>query len=216
MHLCRSFTQGARDYADQGLDAKEGGMTRLNTPGQTQLRKERVFLTGFMGSGKSTIGPILANTIGYEFVDLDRSIEEVEKESVSMIFRDHGEEYFRSRERTMLAKACGMMHVVVALGGGTLADEQNLQLVHASGVLVYLKLSREQVFLRLRRRNDRPLLSGPDGMPLDDKQLHKRIEDLYEAREPLYATADLTVQTDESRLGLTVDSLVRQLTPLLG
>jgi shikimate kinase len=169
-----------------------------------------------MGSGKSTIGPILANTIGYEFVDLDRSIEEVEKESVSMIFRDHGEEYFRSRERTMLAKACGMMHVVVALGGGTLADEQNLQLVHASGVLVYLKLSREQVFLRLRRRNDRPLLSGPDGMPLDDKQLHKRIEDLYEAREPLYATADLTVQTDESRLGLTVDSLVRQLTPLLG
>jgi len=190
-------------------------MTRLNTPGQTQLRKERVFLTGFMGSGKSTIGPILANTIGYEFVDLDRSIEEVEKESVSMIFRDHGEEYFRSRERTMLAKACGMMHVVVALGGGTLADEQNLQLVHASGVLVYLKLSREQVFLRLRRRNDRPLLSGPDGMPLDDKQLHKRIEDLYEAREPLYATADLTVQTDESRLGVTVDALVHRLTPLM-
>ena len=190
-------------------------MTRLNTPGQTQLRKERVFLTGFMGSGKSTIGPILANTIGYEFVDLDRSIEEVEKESVSMIFRDHGEEYFRSRERTMLAKACGMMHVVVALGGGTLADEQNLQLVHASGVLVYLKLSREQVFLRLRRRNDRPLLSGPDGMPIDDKQLHKRIEDLYEAREPLYATADLTVQTDESRLGVTVDALVHRLTPLM-
>jgi len=190
-------------------------MTTLNTPGQTHLRKERVFLTGFMGSGKSTIGPILANTIGYEFVDLDRSIEEVEKESVSMIFRDHGEEYFRSRERTMLAKACGMMHVVVALGGGTLADEQNLQLVHASGVLVYLKLSREQVFLRLRRRNDRPLLSGPDGMPLDDKQLHKRIEDLYEAREPLYATADLTVQTDESRLGVTVDALVHRLTPLM-
>jgi shikimate kinase len=178
-------------------------------------RKDRIYLAGFMGSGKSTIGPILANTIGYAFADIDRAIEEAEGQSVSAIFNEHGEAYFRSLERTALERSAVQPGVVIALGGGTLTNPENLHIVRTSGILVYLKISQDQLFRRLRRRNDRPMLVGPDGTPLDDEKLRQRISSLYLAREPVYALADITLQTDETRLGLTVDYLVQKLKPLL-
>lgn len=178
-------------------------------------RNGRIFLAGFMGSGKSTIGPILANTIGYAFADIDRSIEEQEGRSVSAIFGENGEAYFRSLERAALEHSAGKQGMVIALGGGTLTNPENLRIVRTSGILVYLKISQDQLFRRLRRRNDRPMLVGPDGEPLDDEKLRERIALLYSAREPVYALADITLQTDESRLGVTVDHLVQKLKPLL-
>ena len=83
-------------------------MTDLpNAVAPPQLRNDRIFLAGFMGSGKSTIGPILANTIGYGFVDIDRSIEEEQGRSVSAIFKEQGERYFRSLERAALERSAG-------------------------------------------------------------------------------------------------------------
>ncbi len=180
-----------------------------------QARHERIFLAGFMGSGKSTIGPILANTIGYGFVDIDRSIEEEQGKSVSAIFKEQGEHFFRALERSALERSAGREGLVIALGGGTLTSPENLQIVRSSGILVYLKISQDQLFRRLRRRNDRPMLIGMDGAPLDDDQLRERIASLYLAREPMYAMADITLQTDETRLGVTVDHLVQKLKPLL-
>jgi shikimate kinase len=178
-------------------------------------RNGRIYLAGFMGSGKSTIGPILANTLGFSFVDIDRSIEEEQQKSISAIFREDGEQHFRALEQAALLRLKDIPGMVIALGGGTLTNPENLNTVCASGILVYLKISEEQLFRRLRRRGDRPMLVGPDGGPLDDDQLRARILTLFRAREPMYARADITMQTDETRLGVTVDLLVQKLKPLL-
>jgi shikimate kinase len=178
-------------------------------------RKARIYITGFMGSGKSTVGPILANTIGYDFADLDRTIEREEKTPISEIFRVRGEEYFRSLERLEIGKLSTRSHIVVSLGGGTLSDQWCLQTVVATGILVYLKLSQELLFKRLRNRSDRPLLTDVEGNRLPETALRERVHSLYQAREPIYAHADITVEPDERRVGVTIDRLVQALAPFL-
>lgn len=178
-------------------------------------RRTRVYLTGFMGSGKSTVGPIVANTIGYDFVDLDRAIEDAEHASVSEIFRLRGEEYFRRREREMILSFSTRPRMVLSLGGGTTTDPEANKIVHATGIVVYLKIRLEDLLARLRHRHDRPLLAGPSGEKLPPDEQRKRIETLYMQRAPIYETADLTVDVDGSRVGLTVDRIVRHLLPLL-
>jgi shikimate kinase len=177
----------------------------------TVIRKDRIYLTGFMGCGKSTIGPILANTIGYEFVDLDRKIEQVEGKSINEIFGEKGEEHFRYLERTVLIKASTLPRTVISLGGGTMTVAENLELILATGLVVYLKITPDQLFHRLRRRSDRPLLRTADGSQLGDEELKNRIQLLYDAREPLYARADVVIPTDGTKLGLTVDNIVKRI-----
>ena len=175
------------------------------------VRRDRIYLSGFMGCGKSTIGPILANTIGYDFVDVDRRIEQVEGRSINEIFTEKGEKYFRDLERTVLMKVCTLPRTVISLGGGTMTVAENLEVILATGLVVYLKITPEQLFLRLRHRSDRPLLRTADGSQLGDEELRTRIRLLYEAREPLYAHADIIVPTDGTKLGLTVDNIVKRL-----
>lgn len=178
-------------------------------------RRERVYLAGFMGSGKSTIGPILANALGYGFVDIDRAIERAAGKSVSAIFREDGEEAFRSLERGLVAGLSTQPCIVVALGGGTVADPATLGLIRATGVLVYLKAAAEQILRRVARRSDRPMLLDPDGQPLTPADLRERVLRLYSLRAPVYELAELTILTDGRRVGSTVDELVRRLAPLL-
>jgi len=178
-------------------------------------RRERIYLTGFMGSGKSTIGPILANTIGYDFVDLDRSIEAAEGVSIVEIFRTRGQEAFRAMERNQLAHISARHRTVVSLGGGTLSSVESHRIVRASGILVYLKIDPAELFGRLSHRDDRPLLSGPSGERLAPEELRGRIETLYRERAPVYESADLIVVVDRSRIGITVDRVVRALAPFL-
>jgi len=178
-------------------------------------RKDRIYLTGFMGCGKSTIGPILANTLGYDFVDVDRQIEQLEGRSINEIFSDKGEKHFRELERKVLMNVCGLPRTVVSLGGGTITVAENLELVLSTGLVVYLKITPDQLFHRLRHRSDRPLLRGEDGRQLNDDELRGRIQLLYEAREPLYARADVMILTDGTKLGLTVDSIVKRISGLI-
>ncbi len=190
----------------------------MNQPRKTEpaiVLKNRIYLTGFMGCGKSTIGPILANTIGYEFVDVDRRIEQVEGRSINEIFTDKGEKYFRDLERTVLMKVCMLPRTVISLGGGTMAVAENMEVILATGLVVYLKITPEQLFFRLRHRSDRPLLRSADGSQLSDEELRSRIRLLYEAREPLYARADIVVPTDGTKLGLTVDTIAKLLAGLI-
>jgi shikimate kinase len=178
-------------------------------------RKERVFLTGFMGSGKSSIGPILANTLGYAFADTDREIESRDGRSVTLIFREEGEERFRMMERGVVRDLCARRRIVVALGGGTLMDPVNSAALAEAGVIVYLQASAEQLFRRLQSKGDRPVLRGGDGEQLPPEQLRERIEQLVRDREPQYRRAHVVIATDGTRIGLTVDALVRRLRPLL-
>ena len=178
-------------------------------------RAGRIYLTGFMGSGKTTVGPILANTIGYDFIDLDDAVESWTGLSVASIFRERGEEGFRGIERDVLRSLSLRERIVVALGGGALTDAGSLAIASTTGIVVYLHSSLEQIVSRLKRKSDRPLLLADDGLPLNDRALRERIGLLLESREPTYRRADIIVDTDGSKLGLTVDAIVRKLAPYL-
>ncbi len=177
----------------------------------SEKKHQRVYLTGFMGSGKSTIGPILANTIGYEYLDIDRDIEAREGLSVATIFREKGEEYFRQREREVLESVSSRPRCVISLGGGTLSDPACYKIIKPNGILVYLRVTPEQTFRRLQNKTDRPMLLDEDGNRLAEPELRTRIKTLLEKREPLYNSADIIIMTDDRKVGQTVDILVKKL-----
>jgi shikimate kinase len=178
-------------------------------------RNNRIYIAGFMASGKSTVGPILANSLGFDFVDLDVCIAAKEGRSVREIFSDHGEEYFRQREREEVEALSRRDRIVVSLGGGTVLDAGSMEIVTTTGILVYLKVAAEIVLRRLRNKTDRPMVLGPDGERLNEDELLQRILTLLAQREPFYTRADITLQADQEHLGLTVDRLVHELAPLL-
>jgi shikimate kinase len=178
-------------------------------------KKNIIFLAGFMGSGKSTIGPILANTIGYDFTDTDKAVEQKAGKRVIDIFTTEGEQTFRALERASLRDIVATSHFVVSLGGGTIADEENFRLIHDSGIIVYLKLSPEEILHRVHHRTDRPLLTGAGGERLPIEEIEKRVQHLLARREEFYARADVVIQTDGKRVGTTVDEIVRRLRGLV-
>jgi len=173
---------------------------------------ERIYLTGFMTSGKSTIGPILANVFGWEFNDLDRVIEEQEGQSVVEIFKNNGEEYFRDIEHDLLAKFSNEKKLILSLGGGTIAFDRNIEILKKSGKIVYLKSSPEMIYQRIKNKIDRPifrdLVLSDNPQPQD---FIDRIEKYLSQREPYYLQADIHIDTDQSSIGITVDKLAKLL-----
>ena len=178
-------------------------------------RADRVYLTGFMGSGKTTIGPILANTLGYDFVDIDRTIETEAGAAVTEIFRTRGQDEFRRIERELILRLSTRPKTVISLGGGTLTDPDSFRCVTTTGILVYLKVPPEHLLNRLRHKTDRPLLVDASGERLGETELLERVKELQQAREPYYAKADITILADDRKIGLTVDAIVRKLAPML-
>ena len=126
-----------------------------------------------------------------------------------------GEEEFRRIEQGVFRTVSEPMHIVVSLGGGALTDPGTLAHARATGVLVYLQASIDDIVMRLRRKTDRPLLLSPDGRPLTDREFRERVRALLAEREPVYRTADIIVGTAGGKLGLTVDHIARNLAPLL-
>jgi shikimate kinase len=164
-----------------------------------------------MGSGKSTIGPILANTLGFQYIDVDTVIEQKTKKRIVDIFNAEGEQAFRVLERNTLRELSELDHSVISLGGGTIANEENCQLVSQSGILVYLKLSPEEIIHRVHYKNDRPMLKDENGNALSGQKLKERILQLLAKREPFYGRAEVIIYADNMRVGATVDEIVRQL-----
>jgi shikimate kinase len=147
-----------------------------------------VFLIGMMGAGKSTIGRLLAEAIGFEFIDADRELEARSGVSIPTIFEIEGEEGFRRRETTLLDELSQRSGIVLATGGGAVLDAQTRQRLHERGLVIYLRASADEVFRRTRRDKARPLLQTENP--------RERIEHLLAEREPLYAeTAHLTFQS---------------------
>ena len=160
-----------------------------------------------MASGKSTIGPILANTIGWNFYDLDRLIERDSGKSIRKIFEEHGEEYFRNLETDTLLKVSELNNYIISLGGGTIASDKNLKIIKSTGALVYLESSPEETYKRLRFKRDRPaLLFDGEDEPTKDAFIEK-IKLLLNQRIDYYNKADITINTDNCRVGKTVDKL---------
>lgn len=170
-----------------------------------------IFLTGFSGSGKSTIGPLLANSLGYDFLDLDKEIEQRAGKTINMIFAEKGETHFRALELNVLEEVIGREELVVSLGGGVLQNDNCFSLVIASGTLVYLHSSPEALAKRLSHKTDRPLMKDDNGERLSREKIEKKILALLELREPRYKTAQIIVETDTKRIGSTVEELTRKI-----
>ncbi|MCI0708228.1 MAG: shikimate kinase [Ignavibacteriae bacterium] len=178
---------------------------------ETRQRRRLIYLAGFMGSGKSTVGPILANTLGYEFIDIDKLIEEKSKLPVVQIFDSLGEKAFRSLEREALQEVSLLDGYVVSLGGGTIANEENLHLARESGVVVYLQLSQDEILQRMKNKRDRPMLKDAQGNALPQRELGERIEQLLKFRAQFYERADIIISSDKKKVGATVDEIVNKL-----
>ncbi|MFZ2489874.1 MAG: shikimate kinase [Thermoanaerobaculia bacterium] len=147
----------------------------------------KIYLVGFMGAGKTTVGRELATRVGAPFFDLDELIEAAESSSIKDIFGTHGEPYFRKRERDMLRATRHLENAVVATGGGTFTFEENIQFIRAEGLSVYL--SAPYSLLRSRvgeRAAERPLFR-------DDIATHE----LYANRIKFYRMCDLTIEIRE-------------------
>lgn len=154
----------------------------------------RIYLTGFMASGKSTVGPEVADRFGLTFVDLDRQIEAEAGRSIPSIFAEEGEAAFREHEATALQQTAEDEDLVVALGGGALVDEANRTFAKEHGWVVYLKVTPSTVVERVGGDADeRPLLQDEDGVPLSPAGMRSRVEDMLSDRAPTYADAHVTV-----------------------
>lgn len=172
------------------------------------MKKNLIFLTGFMASGKSTIGPILANTIGWDFLDLDKVIEEKTSKKIVDIFREEGEKFFRELETKTLTEITVLNKYVISLGGGTIENEENLKMIINNGILVYLETSPEAAFKRLRFKRDRPALLFDDHEPTKEEFIN-RINTILSRRLKYYNQADIKINTDNKPVGITVDQLVK-------
>lgn len=172
------------------------------------MKKNLVYLTGFMASGKSTIGPILANALGWNFLDLDKVIEDHAGKSIRLIFEENGESFFRELETKTLQRLSELNQYIISLGGGTIISEENLEILKSTGYLIYLETSPEEAYKRLRFKRDRPaLLFDGEEEPTKVEFLQK-INSLLQTRIKYYNQANLKVNTDNGYVGKTVDKLV--------
>lgn len=145
----------------------------------------RIYITGFMGSGKSTVGRQLAGKLNYRFIDLDVYIESETGIAVAEIFSHYGEEFFRESESKALLKTFEMDNIVVSTGGGTPCFYQNMQRINENGISIYLKLPADALVTRLKQSSrKRPLL---ENMHADD--IRKMVHDLLEKRKVFYEQA---------------------------
>jgi shikimate kinase len=149
----------------------------------------RIFLIGFMGSGKSTLGAQLARRLGYQFVDMDHLIEETSGMSISEIFSEHGEEVFRKWEHDILLEVCRREKLVVSTGGGAPCHSKIMDFMNANGTTIYLKLTPEALRDRLiQSKTERPLIKGKS-----KPELLEFITGLLEQREKFYEQATHSV-----------------------
>lgn len=178
--------------------------------------KQLAYLTGFMTSGKSSIGPALANTLGWDFYDLDIEISSRMGKSVPEIFEEYGENYFRNLEKEVLkALSASDNSAVIALGGGTIASDENLKLIKNTGTLIYLKASVETLYNRLKSKFDRPLFKGLTEAEAPKEEYIKKITELLDKRSFYYEQADLIISTDDYTLGKSVDKIASYINHIL-
>ena len=178
-------------------------MTEANQRDSTRISPlRRIVLTGFMGSGKSTVGPLLAKRLGWKFVDADDVIVEDAGCSIPEIFRRDGEGAFRQRERATIARLAQTENLVLALGGGAIEDPSTRELLLKArdGRLVHLEVELDTTLARCAgTEKDRPVLA-------DRENLASR----YARRLPLYRMAHTSIRVDPLAPGQVVDAILRE------
>jgi shikimate kinase len=145
-----------------------------------------------MGSGKSTIGPLLAKELHYTFVDLDGEIARRQGMTIQEIFADKGETYFRQEETSALEEYAQQNRQIIALGGGALIRSENYIISRTTGILVYLAVTPEEIYRRISGKPGRPLLENNKAK----EDYIKEIQQLMKKRMPGYRRAEIKVKTD--------------------
>lgn len=163
------------------------------------LGQRTLVLVGLMGCGKSSIGKRLAAKLALPFIDADEEIERVAQKSISEIFADHGEAFFRDREAKVIARLLGCGPQVLATGGGAFITPETREKIRDAGISIWLRADLPVLMRRVGKRDSRPLLKNGD-----PEQVMKN---LMATRYPIYAEADLTVESRD----IPHDSIVAEI-----
>ena len=165
---------------------------------------KRIFLIGYMGSGKTTVGKLLAMKLGYSFVDMDAHIEEQQFKSVSKIFAERGEDEFRLLEQKCLHEVAQFDDVIISTGGGAPCFFGNMEYMNAYGTTFYLRFTADELADRLATQAaKRPLIASKTG-----DELRQFIAEGLEKREPFYTQANYSVEGN-------INSVVKQIIELI-
>ncbi len=169
-----------------------------------EIKYRNIFLIGFMGAGKTTVGEVLAQKIGYTCVDPDQVLEENAGTTISTIFSEYGEDYFRDLETKTLESISEGEKQVIATGGGVVIKDRNWDIMKEAGLTIYLKAPVEVLYERIKDSTHRPLLQVEN--PLE------RARELLDEREHLYQKADLIIDTESMNVDEVAQELIRDLT----
>lgn len=168
-----------------------------------KLGNHSIVLVGLMGAGKSSIGRRLAEKLDVPFVDADHEIEMAADKTIPEIFKDHGEAYFREGERRVISRLIENGAQVLSTGGGAFINEETRQGIQAHGISVWLKADLPLLMKRVMKRADRPLLQTGDPEAVMQK--------LMDQRYPIYATADVTVESRDVQHTQMVNEVIKVL-----
>jgi shikimate kinase len=181
-------------------DAVLHGATQPEAALTAALGRRSVVLVGMMGAGKSSIGRRLATRLAVPFVDADAEIEKAAGMSIAEIFSAHGESYFRAGEARVIARLLEGGPQVLATGGGAFMNAETRAAIRAKGLSVWLRATLDVLSRRIKRRGDRPLLKTADPA----ETLRRLIEERY----PIYANADLTVESRDVPHDTIVEEII--------
>jgi shikimate kinase len=162
---------------------------------------KNIYLIGFMGSGKSTVGKILAEKLNMNFADIDKLIEEKEEMKIKDIFEQKGENYFRELERKQIEAIVNQEGLVVSTGGGLGANLDNMNLMKKNGDVVWLDVSLNTVLDRIKNDHDRPLLKQPT----------EKIKQLFEERKNIYRLANIRINADKKTPSQIVEEILTKI-----
>jgi shikimate kinase len=183
-----------------GSQAKPAELARSIRQG---LGSRAIVMIGLMGAGKTSIGKRLAASLDMPFSDADQEIEKAAGKSINEIFAENGEGYFRDGERRVIARLLSDGPKVLATGGGAFMNPETRARIGGSGVSIWLRADIDTLMQRVARRDNRPLLKAPNPRGVMEK--------LIAERYPVYALADLTIESRDVAHELIVDEIVRAL-----
>lgn len=171
------------------------------------VKSQKIYIIGFMGSGKSTAGKKLASIMGWTFVDLDKNIEEFAGKSIPEIFEQDGESSFRQIEAKILRSLNSLKHTVISTGGGTPCYNDNMEYMLGTGLTLYLKLTPGQLKSRLSTsKGERPLIKD-----LEPGELLSFIEKKLFDRERWYNRSDIIIEGIDLDVNILYDNVKSKL-----
>lgn len=167
-----------------------------------------IVLVGLMGAGKTSVGRLLAKRLDLEFIDADDEIEQAARCSIEQIFESHGEAEFRDGERRVIARLLTGPTHVLATGGGAFMRKETRDAIRGRGISVWLRADLDLLLRRVSRRKNRPLLRNENP--------RQTLEKLIKERYPVYAEADIVVDSGDRPPGTIVDNVIESIETFLG